>query len=275
MTSPYVHGYRAREGERLHDQASALTELLHGDTFYPAGDVVLEVGCAVGAQTIALTTSSPAARFVAIDMAAGSVAAARASAARLGRRNASFAVADIFTLPFAPASFDHVFVCFVLEHLSAPLAALSLLRRIIRPGGTITVIEGDHGSACFHPDSSAARAAIQCQIDLQRAAGGDALIGRQLFPLLAGAGFDGVKVSPRLVYVDGSRPALADAFTIKTFTAMIEGTRDVAVAAGLATADAFDAGVRDLYRAAWPDGVFCYTFFKATAVAAQAREPQT
>jgi hypothetical protein len=271
MTTPYVHGYRAREGERLHDQASALTELLHGDTFYPAGNVVLEVGCAVGAQTIALTASSPGARFVAVDVAGDSVATARASVAALGRRNVSFGVADIFALPFAPASFDHVFVCFVLEHLSAPLAALALLRRLLRPGGTITVIEGDHGSAYFHPDSSAARAAIRCQIDLQRSAGGDALIGRQLYPLLAGAGFGDVEVSPRMVYVDGSRPALADAFTVRTFTAMIEGTRETAVAAGLATAAAFDAGVRDLHRAAEPDGVFCYTFFKATAVAVSPR----
>jgi hypothetical protein len=28
----------------------------------------------------------------------------------------------------------------------------------------------------------------------------------------------------------------------------------------------FDAGIRDLYRTAQADGVFCYTFFKAAAV---------
>jgi hypothetical protein len=33
------------------------------------------------------------------------------------------------------------------------------------------------------------------------------------------------------------------------------------------TADAFDAGVRDLYRTAEPDGVFCYTFFKGVGTA--------
>ena len=37
-------------------------------------------------------------------------------------------------------------------------------------------------------------------------------------------------------------------------------------AAGLATAADFDQGVADLHRAAEADGVFCYTFFKATAV---------
>ena len=43
---------------------------------------------------------------------------------------------------------------------------------------------------------------------------------------------------------------------------MVEGVRESAVAAGLMDAEAFDQGVRDLYRAAEADGVFCYTFFK-------------
>jgi hypothetical protein len=124
------------------------------------------------------------------------------------------------------------------------------------------VIEGDHGSTSFHPDSAAARAAIQCLVTLQREAGGDALIGRRLYPLMVEAGFGGVRVSPRMVYVDASRPDLVDGFTRKTFTAMIEGIREPAIAAGLTDADSFDAGVRDLHRTTEPDGVFCYTFFK-------------
>jgi SAM-dependent methyltransferase len=173
-----------------------------------------------------------------------------------------FRQADIFALPFKAESFDHVFVCFVLEHLARPLDALAILKRLLRPGGTITVIEGDHGSTYFYPDSSAAHAAIRCLVSLQRAAGGNALIGRQVYPLLIEAGFDAVRVSPRMVYVDSSRPELVDGFTIKTFTAMIEGIRDPAIAAGLIQPERFDAGVRDLYRTTEADGVFCYTFFK-------------
>jgi hypothetical protein len=129
----------------------------------------------------------------------------------------------------------------------------------------MTVIEGDHGSTYFHPDSSAAQRAIDCQVELQRRAGGNALIGRQLYPLMVEAGLEGVRVSPRMVYVDSSRPHLVDGFTRKTFTAMIEGVREAAIEAGITNAGAFDAGVRDLYRTAEEDGVFCYTFFKGVA----------
>ena len=128
----------------------------------------------------------------------------------------------------------------------------------------VTVIEGDHGSACFHPDSDAAHIAIGCQVALPRAAGGNALIGRQLYPLLRQAGLDAVHVSPRMVYVDSSRPDLVEGFTKNTFTAMIEGVREPALDAGMVDSGVFDAGVRALYRTAENDGVFGYTFFKAT-----------
>ncbi len=263
MEVTYVHGYGHRESLRLQDQAGTLVGLLHSDTSYPAGSVVLEVGCGTGAQTVALAQNSPGARIVSIDVSSDSLAEAKAKVDAAGVTNVEFLVADIFALPFASASFDHVFVCFVLEHLSRPEDALAILKKLLKPGGTITVIEGDHGSAYFHPESDAARTAIDCLVELQRTAGGNALIGRELYPLLEKAGFAAVTVSPLMVYVDGSRPDLVDGFTKKTFTAMIEGVRETAIAAGLIDREIFDEGIRALYRTAEADGVFCYTFFKA------------
>lgn len=102
--------------------------------------------------------------------------------------------------------------------------------------------------------------------------GGNALIGRELYPLLVDAGLDEVWVSPRVVYVNASHPDLVDGFTRKTFAAMIEGVRD-AVAARLIELERFDAGVRDLHRTTEDDdGVFCYTFFKGFGVRTAAAE---
>jgi len=252
-----VHGYDERESERLNDQAGALVELLHSDTVYPAESRVLEAGCGIGSQTVTLVANSPDAHITSIDVSEASLAIARTRAPSV-----EFQQASIFDLPFADASFDHVFVCFVLEHLHRPLAALRALKRVLKPGGSFTVIEGDHGSTYFHPDSAAAHEAIDCLVKLQH---GDANIGRSLYPLLVEAGLDEVHVSPRLVYVDGSRPELADGFTRRTFAAMIEGVREPALAAGLIAEERFDQGLQDLERAAEPDGTFCYTFFKATA----------
>jgi SAM-dependent methyltransferase len=263
MDVRYVHGYDRRANVRLQDQADAVAELLHSDTAYPAGSLVLEAGCGVGSQTVSLARNSPAAHFVSIDIAAGSVAAARAKVEAAGLDNVRFQQADVFALPFARESFDHVFVCFLLEHVARPREALARLKEVLKPGGTITVFEGDHGSTYFHPDSRAAYDAIRCQVELQRAAGGNANIGRELYPLVSGAGFERVRVSPRMVYVDSSKPQLVEGFTRKTFTAMIEGVREAALKAGMISPERFDEGIRALYRTAESDGVFCYTFFKA------------
>jgi SAM-dependent methyltransferase len=266
MTSAYVHGYGHRENLRLQDQASTLVELLHSDTSYPEGSSVLEAGCGVGAQTLTLASNSPQALITSIDVSAASVAEAKKAVQAAAIKNVTLRQADIFHLPFAPESFDHVFVCFVLEHLTQPVEALRALKCVLKPGGTITVIEGDHGSTFFYPDSDHARRAVRCQVELQARAGGNALIGRTLYPLLREAGFGEVHVSPRMVYVDSSKPDLVEGFTRKTFTAMIEGIRKSVRESGLMSEADFEKGIADLYRTAETDGVFCYTFFKAGAV---------
>ena len=81
------------------------------------------------------------------------------------------------------------------------------------------------------------------------------------------AGLAGVHVSPRMVYVDASRPDLVDGFTRRTFTAMVEGVREPAIESGLAQAADFDAGVRALHRTTETDGTFAYTFFKGVGTA--------
>jgi len=263
MHNAYVHGYHAHESQRLQDQADTLVELLHADTTYPAGCHVLEAGCGTGAQTVTLARRSPGARFTCVDRSAASLAEARQRCGRLA--NVEFAEHDLRALPFAAASFDHVFVCFVLEHVNDPLGILRSLMRVLKPGGTMTVIEGDHGSTLFHPESQAARHVIECQVRLQADAGGNALIGRTLHPLLRSAGFENVRVSPRLVYADASRPFRVQGFTLDTFTAMIEGVREPSIARGLSSAEAFDAGLAALRRTAEADGVFAYTFFKAVS----------
>lgn len=262
----YVHGYHPREEARLMDQANTLTDLLHSDTIYPPDCAVLEAGCGVGAQTVILTKNSPQARITSVDISDESLAAAKRRVDKAGFTNVTFQRADIFNLPFAANCFDHVFVCFVLEHLPNPGAALLKLKDVLKPGGSMTVIEGDHGSAYFHPDSAEARRTIECLVEIQAAMGGNSLIGRQLYPLLAEAGFRDVRVSPRMVYVDSSRPKWAEGFTKNTFTAMVEGVREQALSRGLMDEQSWEKGIRDLYRTAAADGTFIYTFFKGLAV---------
>lgn len=262
----YIHGYSEEECNRLNDQAQSIAEILHRDSIWEAGAQILEAGCGVGAQTKLIAAINPHASFVSVDLSAVSLEKAKQLTSEEGLTNVSFAQADITALPYASDTFDHIFVCFVLEHLTNPALALSELKRVLKKEGTITVIEGDHGSTYFFPDSEDAQKAIASQVLLQKNNGGNAMIGRALHPLLSGVGFQTVSVSPRQIYVDDSKPEMKDGFIKNTFTAMIKGIEQEAVAHGIIDKDTIHRGIQDLLQTADPSGTFCYTFFKAKGV---------
>ena len=267
MIDNYVHGYSEREAQRLHDQAGSVKELFHHDTNYPAHSLVLEAGCGVGAQTVTLAANSPEARFVSLDINSDSLDKASRSIADGGFSNVQFYRADIFALPFDRETFDHVWVCHILEHLLRPPDGLAPLREVLKRGGSITVIEGDHGSCYFHPKTEESIRAWNCLIDVQAQLGANSLVGRQLFPLLTAAGFSDIHVSPRMVYMDRSTPDLMDAFVNRTIIPMVMGVREQALEAGMMDEASWEKGIDDLYEVARrEDGTFSYTFFKGTGM---------
>ena len=209
LTEDYVHGDHQSEGLRLRDQAQTLADLLHHDTVLAPNSDVLELGCGVGAQTLEVLARNPDIRLTAVDRSAASLNSARHALQAAGRHGVDLVQADLFELPhdgpLHAGRFDAVLVCFVREHLDRPEAALQIARKLLRPGGRLIVIEGVHGSTTFHPDSKDARAAIDCQVALQRQVGGAPDIGRRLYPLLTQAGLLDIEVTPRQVYVDGAR----------------------------------------------------------------------
>ncbi len=258
----YVHGYSEREALRLNDQAETLDDIIHNDSIFPKDSLVLEAGCGVGAQTKIIATKNPDTNFISVDLSEDSIKEAKGMIKSLGINNVEVKQADIYKLPFKDETFDSVIICFVLEHLTYPIKALNELKRVLKKGGTMVAIEGDHGSTFFYPDSKYAYAAINCQIKLQKQSGGNSNIGRELYPLFKSIGLTGISVSPRMVYVDSSRPQLVEGFIKNTFTAMIEGIGKDAIRQGITDSITFEKGIKDLYRTAESDGVFCYTFFK-------------
>ncbi len=262
----YVHGYSEREAERLGDQSSILEQILHTGTAYPRGARVLEAGCGVGGQTEILARRSPNAEFTSVDISPESLERAAGRVKSLGLRNVRFQQADIYHLPFKDESFDHVFVCFVLEHLDEPLKALAELKRTLKTGGSITVIEGDHGSCFWHRETADSLRVWRCLIDVQQRLGHDPLIGRQLYPLLKNAGFKIKIVEPRWLYADAANPRLLDGMVNKIIVPMVETSKQESLKLGLAEEATWTRGIRELSASGDPpDGTFFYTWFKGVA----------
>jgi ubiquinone/menaquinone biosynthesis C-methylase UbiE len=140
--------------------ANMLSEYLDAMQIAPAA-TVLDVGCGTGLVARAIARHSGFSGSVAgIDLSPHLVAAAKRLAAEegIGARIA-FQHGDARQLPFADATFDAVVAHTLISHVPAPLAVLKEAARVLKPGSTLAVFDGDYASLTFdQPDEARAKA---------------------------------------------------------------------------------------------------------------------
>jgi demethylmenaquinone methyltransferase/2-methoxy-6-polyprenyl-1,4-benzoquinol methylase len=108
---------------------------------------ILDVATGTGDLAIALSRL-PAARITGIDLAADMLAVAEAKVLKKGLRDRiTFRQADAEAIPFPDASFDAVTVAFGVRNYEDLEKGLSEMRRVLRPGGIMMILEFSHPSS--------------------------------------------------------------------------------------------------------------------------------
>jgi len=137
----------------------------------------------------------------------------------------------------------------------------------LKTGGTITVIEGDHGSGFWTPETPESKKAWEGLVISQEENGHDPNIGRRVYPLLHEAGFSVQEVSPRWVYADQSNPVLLDGVINQIIAPMVYSAENQVLESKFMKQDRWSKGLKDLENVArHPEGTFFYTWFKGVGV---------
>jgi demethylmenaquinone methyltransferase/2-methoxy-6-polyprenyl-1,4-benzoquinol methylase len=106
------------------------------------GGSALDVCCGTGDLALELATRvAPDGAVVGSDFAERMLDAARAKAERRGVAGVRFEWADALRLPYGDASFDAATIGFGARNLADLDRGLSELRRVLRPGGRLVILE--------------------------------------------------------------------------------------------------------------------------------------
>jgi SAM-dependent methyltransferase len=190
----YTHGHheavlRSHTWRTAENSAAYLLPQLRPDLS------LLDIGCGPGTITTDLARLVAPGLVVGVDAASDVVAQAKDHALEVGVANVSFEVGDVFALQFDDASFDVVHAHQVLQHLTDPVAALTELRRVLRPGGVLGARDSDYGAFTWAPADPLLERWVQLYLDITTRNGHDARIGPALLGHARAAGFVDVTVS--------------------------------------------------------------------------------
>jgi ubiquinone/menaquinone biosynthesis C-methylase UbiE len=114
---------------------------------------LIDCGCGPGSITVDLAQAVAPGETIGIDLRERALTHGRALARERGTANVTFQTASVYELPYVNDSFDAAFACAVLQHLTDPPAALKEIRRVLRPGGVIGIVDGSSTITFRHPTS--------------------------------------------------------------------------------------------------------------------------
>jgi ubiquinone/menaquinone biosynthesis C-methylase UbiE len=118
-----------------------------------AGMRLIDCGCGPGSITVDLAQAVAPGEAIGIDLREDALRHGHALACERGIANVLFHTASVYQLPYADGSFDAAFSCAVLQHLATPLLALKEMRRVLKPGGVIGIVDGSSTITFRYPTS--------------------------------------------------------------------------------------------------------------------------
>ena len=118
------------------DVSRRTADRVAGDLTGPP-DAILEVGCSVGFNCLALADRFPDARVIGIEPDGEACAVATAMSNDFGIANVQFIQGVGECLPFPDESFDWIVCHTVIEHVNDVDACIAEMARVLRPGGCL------------------------------------------------------------------------------------------------------------------------------------------
>ncbi len=198
MNTQYLHGFDEVEQTRLVSQAKVLEEKIFEKIDFNSPKTILEIGCGVGAQTEILLNRFATAHVTGIELSDIQLSTAKAYlASKFSNEKYTLHQMNAEHTNFADNSFDAIYICWVLEHVSNPQKVVNECHRVLKPNGVMYITEVQNNHLHLEPYSPFLMDYWDKYNQLQLAMGGDPFVGVKLGGILHDAGFTHIENYPQ------------------------------------------------------------------------------
>lgn len=164
---------------------------------------VLEAGAGPGFVTGQLLEHLPHSEITALDIDDALLDEAKARLGHYPETRLKFIHASVYDTGLPDNHYDFVIARLIFLHLYDPQQAAAELRRVLKPGGKLVIIDIDDGVfGATQPEIEVMPAIINKLVQQQAARGGNRNIGRSLPRLLSGSGFTNVDMEAVIQHSD-------------------------------------------------------------------------
>jgi SAM-dependent methyltransferase len=199
----YVLGTSDHELARLELQQrvwGGITERFLDRMRIEPGQRVLDAGCGPGFVVESLRVRvGTAGRVVALDESPKWLAHLARTCGEHGWRNVHMMQSTIEDAALEPASFDLIFLRWVLSFLRDPGAVVDKLAQALKPGGVLCVQDYNHEGVSLFPASEGFRAVVRATRAMYASRGGDAWIAGRLPALARANGLELFELTPHVL----------------------------------------------------------------------------
>ncbi len=209
QTGSYTYGtFASNEAElaRLESQATVawpLEKQMLSQAGLSPGMDVLDLACGPGFITERIGQMvAPGGSVIGGDINEGLLDIARRRTGAVGSTAVTFQYMDTYDMALPAASVDFVYSRFLFQHLEFPQRVMAQISRVLRPGGTVSIIDVDDGILGILPEPPGYEQFTRMVAESQARRGGDRNVGRKLGYLLKHAGFQDVRIDVSVVTSD-------------------------------------------------------------------------
>ncbi len=191
----YLHGHH-ESVLRSHTWRTAENSAGYLIPHLTAGMSLLDIGCGPGTITRDFArVAGPTGRVHGIDRSDEVIATAQHPGDASDFPQLAFATGDVYDITAPDDTYDVVHAHQVLQHLTDPIAALTEMKRVAKPGGLVAVRDADYDAMTWFPQSDGLDDWLDLYGRLARRTGGEPNAGRHLLSWASAVDFDEVTAS--------------------------------------------------------------------------------